>query len=72
MKFTKRFAGSYYATTKTGEGITIQSMSQYTWETDQDSEGNKWVLTFDNDWDNDRQLRAKTKAALVEYATKYL
>ncbi len=72
MKFTKRFEGSYYAYTAQGEEVSIQSMLQYTGEQTTDQDGNKWVMTFENDWEGDRQMRAKTKAELVAYATKHL
>ena len=72
MKFTKRFSGSYYAVLSTGEEVTIQTMQQYTWEYDVDQDGNKWVLSFDNDDGNcDRQMRAKTKADLVAWLDKH-
>jgi hypothetical protein len=69
LKFTKRFQGSYFYTLPNGECFNLQSMEQYTGEIDKDEEGNMWVLTYSDDFNGDLTARAKSKKALVEYAT---
>lgn len=72
MKFTKRFSGSYFAVLSTGEEVTIQSYEQFSWNAIADEDGNKWVLSFDNDeGSQERQVRAKTKAELVSYLERH-
>jgi hypothetical protein len=66
MKFSKRFAGSYFAVLSNGNEVTIQSYAQFTGESETDCNGNKWIATFENDFEGDLQLRAKSKAELIE------
>ena len=71
LKFTKRFAGSYFAMGSKGNEINVLSMGQYTTEVDQDELGNKWVAYSQEDFGATFE-KFKTKKDAVEYANRVL
>lgn len=70
LQFTKRFQGSYYAILSNGKEITLQSYAQYSGVDDKDLDGFKWVLSVEDDWNNDHQHRAMTKKECIQYANE--